>query len=199
VAILGLDDVLPWRAARVCYEHQIDFHYLEASRLIDDAILARDAIYLADQRYQALIVDAIGVPGSVRPKLAQLAAWGRVMAFDPPTGLALPPQTAVATDGDALVGAVDSVVQRDVRVEPARPNLRARHVAKAGLHWYLFHNEAAAPIDSVVHLSAAGERFGLDPMTCEAVPLGPLPRLVLPGHATAIIVVDPGDEKTAMA
>jgi hypothetical protein len=166
--------------------------------LIDDAIIARDAVYLADQRYQAVIVDAIGAPGSVRPKLAQLAAWGRVIAFDPPAGLALPPQTAVAADADALVAGIDSVVDRDVRTEPRCPNLRVRHVIKADRHWYLFHNEAENPIDAAVHLSAAGERFGVDPMTCQTVPLGRLPRLVLPGFATAIIAVGPGDEKTAM-
>jgi len=191
VAILGLDDTLPWRAARTCFENQIDFHYIEASRLIDDAILARDGIYLADQRYQALIVDAIGAPGSVKPKLAQLAEWGRLVAYDPPAGLPLPPNTVAAADGPALVAAIDHRVERDVTVEPACPNLRARHVVKDDVHWYLFHNEAADPIDAAVHLRAEGERVGIDPMTCSATPLGRLPRLMLPAHGFAVVMVRP--------
>jgi len=189
VAILGLDDVLPWRAARVCFEHQIDFHYLEASRLAGDAIIARDGVYLADQRYQAVVVDAIGAPGSVRPKLAQLAEWGRVIAFDPPAGLALPPHAAVAATPDALVAALDSVIDRDIFVEPRCPGLRARHVIKAGDHWYLFHNESGDPIDAAVHLGADGERLGIDPMTLTTAPLGRIPRLMLPPYATAIVRV----------
>jgi hypothetical protein len=58
VAILGQQHRLPWRAARVCYEHQIDFNYLDPEDLLERATLGASGVTIGSQTYQILIVDS---------------------------------------------------------------------------------------------------------------------------------------------
>jgi hypothetical protein len=50
VAVLGLADELPWRAARALFEAQVDFNYLEARHLWEDASVDASGIVLAGMR-----------------------------------------------------------------------------------------------------------------------------------------------------
>ncbi len=57
MAILGNDDRLPWRAARVLYERQCDFNYVNRSLLLDQSEISTDHIRIRDMVYRVLIVD----------------------------------------------------------------------------------------------------------------------------------------------
>jgi len=52
LAILGLNNHLPWRAAKVCFQNQRDFNYLEARHLWEDAKVNENGIQIAGMQYR---------------------------------------------------------------------------------------------------------------------------------------------------
>ena len=47
LAILGLNNHLPWQAAKICFQNQRDFNYLEARHLWEDAQVDQNGIRIA--------------------------------------------------------------------------------------------------------------------------------------------------------
>ncbi len=152
LAILGLNDYLPWRAAKVCFQHQRDFNYLEARHLWEDAQADGDGIHIAGMHYRALILEE-DPPARAKGAIDQLAEAGRIIRWD---------QTMAESE---LIGRIDRLVAPDVQVSPATPDLRVRHVQKAGVDYYLLFNEGAADLEFRLSLSVKGERFLLDPQS----------------------------------
>ena len=75
LAILGSNDYLPWRAAKVCFRHQRDFNYLEARHLWEDAKVDGEGIHLAGMHYRALILEE-DPPQKALPAIDTLAKSG---------------------------------------------------------------------------------------------------------------------------
>lgn len=194
VAVLGLGDFLPWDAAAVLQQHQVDFNYLDARHLEREAITAHDGIYLAGMRYRALVLDAVGAPAKARPALVKAASFGQVIGWRPPPRMPLPPQTRVAADEAELLALLDERIAPDLRCQPATPTLRYRHVVKDGEHWYLLFNEGSDPIDTALTLGAAGVRYGVDPERGEQRKLGRTVRLLLPGYRMGLLRVAPEEK-----
>ncbi|MBN1564555.1 MAG: hypothetical protein JXA10_11990 [Anaerolineae bacterium] len=168
VAILGENHSLPWRAAKVCFEHQIDFNYLDVEDLRHTAEITADGVEIADQRYHVLIVDGDPPPGA-EAELAALADAGRIIRW-----------------GDDLAAGLESLrqlVPATITVTTSCPGLRVRHVRKAGLDWWILFNEQAAPLDTALDFEAQGI---LDPITgMVAVFEG---RLQLAGHELCVVI-----------
>jgi hypothetical protein len=166
LAILGDADWLPWEAAKVCYQQQRDFNYVELRHLWEDARVGADGLHLGPMHYRALIVDGLReLPARARPALEQLAAAGRLVVWSPAPaadtlGNALRPQTPAA-----LIAAIDRLVPGDVRLQPASVDLRVRHVIKAGHHFYLLFNEGGTSVATQVQVPVAGRALWLDPTT----------------------------------
>ena len=166
LAILGEATQLPFAAAKICYQRQRDFNYLEIRHLWEDARVDAGGVHLAGMTYRAVILDGLGsAPAKARPMLQQLAAAGRLLVWqDAPATRAW--QGAVAAETpDELVAAVDRLVVPDLAVTPASPGLRYRHVIKGGRHFYLLFNEEAASLTTTLRLTVKGPRQWLDPAT----------------------------------
>ncbi len=174
VAILGRNDHLPWRAAKICFQHQGDFNYLEARHLWEDAKVGRDGIRLRGMFYRALIVEDDS-PAEAARSLAVLEDAGRVIRWSP----ALP-------DAD-FVTRLDQLAPPDVRCSPAAPDLRVRHVIKAGTHYYLLFNEGERDLEVNLQLAAKGEHWLLDPYTDTAAPLATNEPLRLTRHGVRVL------------
>ncbi len=155
LAILGRNDYLPWRAVKVCLQHQRDFNYLEARHLWEDAEVTPEGIRIAGMHYRALIVEGES-PAKAESALKILDNAGRLIRWN--------------TDlGDAeLVRKIDRWVPIDVRIWPAEPDLRVRHVIKDGMDCYLLFNEGDKDFSVHLDLSAKGGRFLLDLKTAKA-------------------------------
>jgi hypothetical protein len=151
LAILGLNDYLPWQAAKVCFQHQRDFNYLEARHLWEDAKADGDGIHLAGMHYRALILEE-DPPQKAQPAVEILARAGRIIRGNEKTG------------GAELVTQIDKLISSDVQVSPAAPDLRVRHVRKSGVDYYLLFNEGAGDLEIRLDLSAKGRRILLDPI-----------------------------------
>jgi hypothetical protein len=154
LAILGRNDYLPWRAAKTCLQHQRDFNYIEARHLWEDAEVRAEGVRIAGMHYRALIVED-EPPAKAESALQILDNAGRLIRWN-------------RDIGDAeLVRQIDRLVPVDVRVWPAAPDLRVRHVIKHGIDCYLLFNEGDEDFSVDLDLSAKGGRFLLDPQTGE--------------------------------
>ena len=174
VAILGESNYLPWRAAKVCQQHQRDFNYLEARDLWEGATVDGDGIHLAGMCYRALVLDDVRrISPQAVPILERLRRAGRL----------------IEVANDAVVAAIDRLVPVDLRVEPAQPNLRCRHVAKDGADYYLLFNESREPMRFGVVLAAKGETWLLDPYRGEQAIINPAAPLELGGYETRVLRV----------
>ncbi|MBN2138342.1 MAG: tyrosine-protein phosphatase [Sedimentisphaerales bacterium] len=141
IAILGLNDHLPWEAAKVCFQNQYDFNYLEARHLWEDCRVDKDGIRIRGMHYKALIVEG-DVPAKANLAVDILDKAGRVIRWN-------------KNDGEAkLLQRIGQLVQPDVRISPASKDLRVRHVVKEGADYYIFFNEGQRQISFRAQLSA---------------------------------------------
>jgi hypothetical protein len=143
LAILGQANNLPWRAARYCYQHQVDFNYVEARDLLDKAVVNGEGLQLAGRKYQALIVEE-DPPEKFNRALAPIIEAGRLFRYSEDD----PAQKITAW--------LEIFVPVDVRVIPDAPALRIRHVVKEWQHYYMIFNEERAALD--FHLEFTGIR-----------------------------------------
>ncbi len=184
-AILGTATSLPWRAARVLFESQRDFNYLDRDTLLDQCSVDAEAVRIHDMTYQAVIVDGPEyMEPAIAAKLEPLISAGRVLAFRDPT-----PDVpiAVAPDAPGLVKMLDAIVPPDVAVSPATKDLRYIHLQHDEADVYLFANEGKGPLDLEVTVSAKGEREWWDPETATVLAGAEPKRLKLPPFRTAVL------------
>ena len=161
LAILGKANYLPWRAARECYCHQLDFQYVEERDLLQNVLIDGGGFKLAGQYYQALIIE-YDPPDKVMEVLSPLTSAGRVFRY---------------SEGDSaekLLTWLRVYLPTDVRVTPETPALRVRHVMKAQRHYYMIFNEERAPFDFTLELAPDGPWLLFDVVTgcAEAFPGG---------------------------
>ena len=177
VAILGLNDFLPWESAGACFQNQVDFNYLEARHLIEDAVVDEDGIHLGGMDYSVLVSE-IEPPLKIRPAIEKLAGGGRLIRWEKEMGEGL------------LLRELAGRVEKDVRTASAEKNLRYRHVRKQGSHFYLLFNEGEEPIETEVEFSVKGQPEILDPANgsrCQ----WPGSVLRLDPHQVTVVIIDP--------
>ncbi len=168
VAILADANRLPDQSARVCFQNQIDFNYLEVRHLWEEARVEKDGVRLAGMVYRAVVLDGwTSLPEKALPALRQLARQGRLIFWKEPLAQLSGPQTAVASSAGQLTAALRSLVRPDLVLQPASENIRYRHVVKNGQHVYMLFNEENSPVEAKVQVSARGGRRWLDPFRGE--------------------------------
>lgn len=173
LAILGQADFLPWRAAKVCFEHQWDFNYVEERDLVELATIDADGIRLAGMHYKVLLVEHTP-DAATMAALAPMRAAGRVI---------MDAQTLCA---DTLAARISAQVAVDLHVTPPAAALRVRHIRKAGFDWYLLFNEERAPLDVRVDLPGPGVPFSFNAVTGDVAPLDVAP-LHFDGHELKVV------------
>jgi hypothetical protein len=152
LAILGLNDHLPWQAAKVCFQNQLDFNYLEARHLWEDAQVKSDGIHIAGMHYKALIVE-FDSPSKAKQMLQILEQAGRLIRWEKSQSEIL------------LLRKTKSLIPKDISFSPAEPDLRVRHVVKDKIHYYVIFNEGQKHISFRLTTSAQGRRYILEPQT----------------------------------
>jgi hypothetical protein len=179
LAILGWNRHLPWRPARTCFQNQIDFNYIEARHLWEDAEVSSEGIRLAGMRYRALIVEGTP-PEEAREALAILEGSGRILHWNE------------GMEDCELLERIDSLVPQDVRATPASPDLRVRHVKRSGADYYVLFNEGKKAIAPRLDLSAPGKRLVVDPETDAREDLGEEEGIPLGRGGLKVVVVGKG-------
>ena len=178
LAILGRNDYLPWRPAKVCFQHQRDFNYIEARHLWEDAQVDADGIHLAGMHYQALVLEE-DPPQEALPAIETLTQAGRIIRWD------------ADVDEGEFIRAIDECVPSDVQVSPQAADLRIHHVRKAGLDYYLLFNEGEQDLSVRLQLSVRGPQTLLDPETLAQEVVESDRPVRLAKHALRVLVVQP--------
>lgn len=143
LAILGQTDWLPWQPAKICFEHQYDFNYVEERDLLERAVVDARGIHLGEMTYTALIHQHdLGV--NLLSLLSPLRDQGQMFCY-----LAdLEPQ--------ALLAWLEQHATRTVITAPEAQALRARWVIKAGWNFLMLFNEEKEALDFTPKLPGAG-------------------------------------------
>ncbi len=188
IAVLGTATLLPWRAARVLFEHQRDFNYVDTDTLLHKAVLSPEGIQIGEARYQVLIVDG---PDSVDPGVAEVLAplveAGRVVVY----------QDAIATLPEALstpeafLDALAALTPPDLTLTPAHPDIRYRHVVLEDHHLYFLTNEGRQPVEADLRVSAAGTARWWDPQAPAMLEAHPAHPLRLQPYQSRVLCVAP--------
>lgn len=155
VAILTDPEHAQWAAAKVCFEHQCDFNYLDPHTLIDRGTIERGTLRVGEMDYGLLVLDGVELSDELRRKLKPMIDAGRVVAFG--RGASLP----------------DAIVQwtvLDVLLSPPAPGVRVRHVVHGDEHFYLLFNENGTAVDSSLTVAADGARSWVDTSTGAVTP-----------------------------
>ncbi|MGO9876870.1 MAG: hypothetical protein ACLPVY_24105 [Acidimicrobiia bacterium] len=194
VTILGDSNALPWAAARVLFEHQIDFTYLEARHLREEATVDADGLHLAGMHYDVLIVDAqLPPPREVLDPLRPLAAAGRVVTYGAGNSAAEIAASVGAPEPSRspaqLVEAIRARTGPDLVLAEPEPALRVRHVVKDGVHAWLLANECYRTLHVVAEVPVAGERLLLDPWTGATTPLPRGAELVISPASSVVVQI----------
>jgi hypothetical protein len=176
IAILGKPYHLPWRAARICFQHQRDFNYLEERHLWDEARLDDSGLTIGPMRYQALIIEE-EPDGRANPALKILEQAGRIIRY-----------TEAMPEAE-LLARIDPLIPADIRVSPAVSGLRVRHALKAGWHYFMLFNETRNAIEITVELPVVGVATLYDPWRGATSELPADKRLALAGHEFQVIIV----------
>ncbi len=178
VAILGQDDRLPWEAACVCFEHQIDFNYIEDHHLCNDAIVTEDGLLIGSMQYGLLVVEK-GYGPTVGPKaeaaIAQLTETGRAVSWSP-------------NDGSlSLLQAIAQKVTPPISASPACPGLRIRQVKKEGRDYLVVFNEGESVFQGQLQIQRAKPGTQMNMETGEALPWRPNTKLNIAPHGCIVI------------
>lgn len=126
VAILGEHHHLPWRAAKACFQNQIDFNYLDVEDLEACTVTPGGQLRIADQSYQVLIVD-YNVMLTVQSQLDVLSKKFQIQHW--------------TDDADAAIEQLKQRLPSSPFRNLSASGLRIRHVQKAGFDWYVLFNE----------------------------------------------------------
>jgi len=159
IAILGEADRLPWRAAKVLFQNQRDFNYLELSDLTK-AEVNQNGIFLNGMHYEALILEGdYALNAEENAALDKLKKAGRVL---------------IDEGHNSLIEELDQIAPRDLSITSHHPNLRYRHVRKNGFDFYLLFNEGAEEIEGRLCLNSNQKHFWLDVFSANAECAGDL-------------------------
>ena len=176
LAILGRNDYLPWRVAKVCFENQRDFNYLEARHFWEDAQVTSDGIRIAGMHYRALMVEG-EPPAKAASKLEILENAGRIIRWRD------------GMDSADVVRQIDSLVPVDIEISQEIPDLRVRHVVKYGLNCYFLFNEGQDDLKVRLSLSAEGRWSLLDAQTGRRLELDRRDAIRLARHEMKVLLV----------
>jgi hypothetical protein len=148
VAIAGPGYDLPWQAARVLYENQIDFLYLNDEALISASITA-EGLHAGTQTYKLVIIEGEIAPAAQEKLREFVQLGGHVVYADAETDLLLQ---------------IRSALPPDILIQPTAANLRVMHVRKDAYHLYALFNEGETPIEGTLEVSIVGSAEWWDPL-----------------------------------
>jgi hypothetical protein len=190
VAILAQDDRLPWEAARICFENQIDFNYIEDHHLCGDAVPEDDGLHIGSMKYGVLIVEAGFGPtvgAEAESTIAQLAEYGRTVNWS-------------CGDGErSLLQSIARTAPSPVSVTPACSGLRIRQVRKEGCDYLIVFNEGDEPFHGQIHLERASYGRLIDMATCKARSWSPGTEVQLKPHDCIALIREAETKASSLA
>jgi hypothetical protein len=170
VAILGEATWLPDKSAKICFQHQRDFNYLEIRHLWEDAKIDAKGVHIAGMNYGAIILDSLSyLPPKAISLLKKLAGKGRLIVREDSKFSSMFKGARLYKSPHDLISAIDKIIVPDLVLNPASENIRYRHVVKGSDHFYIIFNEESGAVTTQLQIPVKGTRQFLNPFTSEAV------------------------------
>ncbi len=186
IAVLGSPTFLPWRAARILYEHQRDFNYLDTETLLCSSTISAQGISVRDMRYEVLILDgAEAVSPEVLSALKPMLESGRVLAYAD----AIPGIPEPATEDTSLLERIHTLLPPDLRVEPQCSGLRYHHRQIGNTDFYFLTNEGPVTIDADLEVAAQGPAQWWYPQSAAAIPASHALRVQLAPYDSRVLCI----------
>ncbi len=170
IAILGDANWLPDKSAKVLFQNQHDFNYLELNHLVNDAKIDAQGIHIAGMNYKAVILDGLkNLPKEIIPALQKLEANKQLIIFGESPFTSDFPNAITAKNQEELRASVNKLVKPDLLLNPSSENIRYRHVIKNGIHYYILFNEQETAVKTEVKIPVKGNQYWLDEFTAETL------------------------------
>jgi hypothetical protein len=171
IAILCEATWLPDKPAKICFQNQRDFNYLELRHLREDAKISSKGVQIAGMTYKTIILDSISyLPPNDRPLLKKLARNRHLIIRSDSKFASLFKGALIYKSDDDLINAINKTGVPDLSLTVPSLNIRYRHVVKGGDHYYMIFNEEATEVTTGFRLQAAGSKFWIDPCTVKTMP-----------------------------
>jgi hypothetical protein len=173
VAILCNPTSLPERAAKICYEHQWDFNYLEVSHLENDFALDEHGLHIGDATYQTVIIDgSVSLNDKTETTLKRLAQKHKLIFFKSTTVNQFEWQSLVPhlESEEDLTSLLNQQIKNSIHVSGESRDLRYRHVQKEDGDFYFLFNEGSNEIKVAISPCKNAEHFWFDPFSKEIKP-----------------------------
>ena len=174
VVVLTDPEHAAWGAAKVCFEHQRDFNYLDARTLLEHGKVENGALKIADMTYRLVVLDGAEMTADIKAKLKPMIDAGHVVSF---------------ADAPSLLAAIGQCCANDVELSPASAAVRIRHVVHGDDHFYVLFNETGTAVDSTLTVAARGRRSWIDPATGASVAAAEPSTLTLSPYEIALLQV----------
>ena len=172
LAILCEATFLPDKSAKICYQHQCDFNYLEIRHLWEDAKIDSKGVHIAGMNYSTIIIDSLSnIPMEARPLLKILVANGRLIINKYSGYSFLFDGAVIYQTSDDLIAAIAKKILPDISLNTPSEDIRYRHVIKGNDHYYIVFNEGTNAISTKIKVSVKGTLQLLNPSTAETVNL----------------------------
>jgi hypothetical protein len=171
VAILCDATYLSDKIAKVLFQNQIDFNYLEERLLAENAKIESDGIHIGEMIYKVLVIDTLpAIPESLMPILKSLAASKRLIIRGNSQFSGQYPGSVSFNTEEDFMNTVQKVIKRDLTINPSSKNLRYRHVVKQGYNYYLIFNEENSEVITSVKTGYKQPGIWFDPYTGNSEP-----------------------------
>lgn len=169
IAVLGDANWLPDKSAKVLFQNQHDFNYLEINHLVNDAKIDTQGVHIAGMNYKAVILDGLkNLPKDIIPALQKLEANKQLIIFGESTFTSVFQNAISAKNQEELKTALNKLVKPDLLLNPTSENIRYRHVVKNGFHYYILFNEKETAVSTEVKIPVKGNQYWLDEFSGEA-------------------------------
>ena len=168
LAILCEATWLPDKPAKVCFQNQHDFNYLEIRHLWEDATVSSKGVHIAGMTYSAVIIDSLSyVPPRAIPLLKKLARQKHLIVREDSKLTSMCRGALVYGTPAELKAAIDKITDPDIILSPQSENIRYRHVEKYGDDYFMLFNEENSAVSTTIRLQVKGNREWIDPFTAE--------------------------------
>jgi hypothetical protein len=170
IALLAEATWLPDKSAKICFQHQLDFNYLEIRHLWQDAKVDSKGVHIAGMNYGVILLDSLSyMPPEAMPFLKKLAGSGRLIIRSDSEFSSLFKGSLAYKTPDNLVSEINTIISPDLVLTPSSENIRYRHVVKGDDHYYIIFNEETSDVTTKLITPVSGNRQFLNPSTAEAV------------------------------
>jgi len=158
IAILAHHNRLPWEPAKVLFQNQWDFNYLE-DRLLPKTTIENGQIKIGKSSYSTLVRMKGHILDESDEEIVEnfACSGGQILDFEP-------------EEKEKLIKQLEESLPKDVTLKPANSELRYIHVRKAGYDFYYLTNEGSNTVQGELIVQTVGQAEWWDALTGKSVP-----------------------------